>query len=246
MAYRDQFISPEAAVSYDFSEYSSSSVGNLLWQIEKDILQDLLRRLTRNMKIRYLDFACGTGRIVSFIAPFATSSTGIDVSEEMLARARERSPQTIFLCKDISSEGAVDGGTYNLVTSFRFLSNVDPQTRRTALLALYARMDPEAILVINTHTNPFSYKIFFIAWHAVRKLFGGNVHTRYLSAGTMRQILNEAGFEVIDTIGYGFIPGKLLPLLSMRYALVLERLIFRIPLLRVFGVNQIAVCRRTA
>lgn len=244
MAYSDKFVSAEAAVAYDSAEYSSSSVGNLLWEMEKDILRELLHRLTPNMKLRYLDFACGTGRIVSFIAPFAVSSTGIDISAEMLTLARKRSPETHFFCKDISSEDTVEG-TYNLVTSFRFLSNVDPQTRRAALLALRARMEPEAILVINTHTNPLSYKMFFLAWHTVRGIFGGNVHTRYLSTNTMRQILNETGFEVVETIGYGFIPGKLLRLLSWNSALALERFFFRIPLLRTFGVNQIAVCRRT-
>lgn len=244
MAYSDKFVSAEAAVAYDATEYSSSSVGTLLWEMEKDILQKLLYKLIPNKKLRYLDFACGTGRIVSFIAPFAISSAGIDVSAEMLTLARKRSPETLFFCKDITSEEMVEG-TYNLITSFRFLSNVDQLTRKAALRALHVRMEPDAILVVNTHTNPLSYKMFLLVWHAVRRLFWGNVHTQYLTTGTMRQILLDAGFDVVETVGYGFIPGKLLRLLPWNAALALERFLFRIPLLRPFGVNQIAICRRT-
>ena len=244
MAYGDKFLSADAADVYDSVEYSLSSVGNLLWEIEKDILRDLLKTRIHNENLRYLDFACGTGRIVSFIAPYAVNSTGIDVSAEMLARARERSPGTLFFRKDISSEDVIEG-TYDLVTSFRFLSNVDSLTRTSALLALCARMDSSAILVINTHTNPVSYKMFFLAWHAARGILGGNLHTRYLSTNAMRQTLSATGFEVVETIGYGFIPGKLLRLIPWHIALGLERFFRRIPLLSTFGVNQIAVCRRS-
>ena len=243
MAYSDKFRSTEAANAYDANEYSSTSVGNLLWFIEKTILRQLLRRVQPNIKHRYLDFACGTGRVVSFIAPFVHSSTGIDVSAEMLTLAQKRSPRTQFICKAITTDETTDG-TYNLITSFRFLSNVDRHVGHAALLALRSRMKPDAILVINTHTNPLSYKLLLLVWHSVRKFFGGNVHTRYLTLAEMRKILTKAGFEVIETIGYGFIPGKLLKFIPWKQALNLERCLFRIPALRPFGVNQIAVCRR--
>ena len=51
---------------------------------EEEYLRDMIPRLTRGGG-RYLDFACGTGRITAIVAPLVGESVGVDVSESMLA-----------------------------------------------------------------------------------------------------------------------------------------------------------------
>lgn len=244
MSYSEKFISSEAVESYDNDEYSQLSVSNLLWQIEQEILFEIVSNLASKLELRYLDFACGTGRITSFIEPFVASSTGIDISSEMISRACKRTVKTKFFCKDITKENMIEA-SYNLITSFRFLSNVDSNLRVLILLSLRQRMEPEAILIVNTHTNPFSYKIFFIILNYARKLFGMSIHTKYLSKRRFQKILDDAGFDVIQVIGYGFMPGKILRFIPWKYSLMFEKFIFKIKFFRHFGVNQIAVCRRS-
>ena len=55
-------------------------------------LPRLVARLHPDGVPRYLDFACGTGRITGIVAPLARESVGVDVSESMLSRARAKIP----------------------------------------------------------------------------------------------------------------------------------------------------------
>src|SRR5213076_3244584 len=68
---------------------------------------------------RYLDFACGTGRITQWVAPLAARSYGADVSEKMLAQARSKCRGTAFLLRDLTREPA-GLEPVQLVTAFRF------------------------------------------------------------------------------------------------------------------------------
>src|SRR6185503_10803829 len=51
---------------------------------------------------RYLDFACGTGRITQRIEVVASESYGVDVSESMLNSARAKCRRTQFVCADLT------------------------------------------------------------------------------------------------------------------------------------------------
>jgi len=79
---------------------------------ERALLLRALERLFPQGLSRYLDFACGTGRITEIVAPFALRSYGVDVSETMLAQAPAKCPHTTFLLRDMTREppGALAGG----------------------------------------------------------------------------------------------------------------------------------------
>src|SRR5438874_9368849 len=79
----------------------------------------VLQKLYASRIPRYLDFACGTGRITQRVEPLAVESIGVDVSESMLAAARLKCQKTRFVCVDLTREEP-DLGTFDLVTSFRF------------------------------------------------------------------------------------------------------------------------------
>ena len=57
---------------------------------ERKHLPNLLRRFYPAGPQRYLDFACGTGRITEQVAPLAKQSTGVDISPTMIEEARKK------------------------------------------------------------------------------------------------------------------------------------------------------------
>lgn len=104
---------------------------------------------------RYLDFACGTGRVTQVVAPLARESVGVDISPTMLAVAREKCPQTRFVHADLTRD-PVDLGLFDLATAFRFFGNAEDELRASVLGAIVARLRPGGHLVINSHRNPWS------------------------------------------------------------------------------------------
>jgi SAM-dependent methyltransferase len=121
---------------------------------EAEVLRDVVPRLDLGQG-RYLDFACGTGRITSVVAPLVTNATGVDISESMLAVAKEKCPGTRFICADLTRESP-DLGPFDLATSFRFFGNAEDALRRSVLRALARLLRPGGMLIVNNHRNPES------------------------------------------------------------------------------------------
>jgi 2-polyprenyl-3-methyl-5-hydroxy-6-metoxy-1,4-benzoquinol methylase len=74
---------------------------------------------------RLLDFACGTGIISNPIAAQVQSITGIDISENMIAKARQKAEQegisNISYKVATLEDEATQGGTYDVISAFNVL-----------------------------------------------------------------------------------------------------------------------------
>lgn len=243
--YRKTFSTPNSAEAYDEQVYAPGSSAELLWRAEAAVLERLAADLRRELgRVDYLDFACGTGRVLSLLALHADTATGIDVSPHMVMRAEARVPGARLLLKDVTAEGDEIEGRYDLITAFRFLTNAEPALRRAALAALPARMkDGRSVLLINTHGNPWSYRLALLPYHWLRDRLAGRKLFGYLSARATRRELERAGFVVERVIGMGFVPEKLLPVLPRRLAGWIERRFAGAPFVQRFGLNQLFVCR---
>jgi SAM-dependent methyltransferase len=79
--------------------------------------------------LRVLDLACGQGRVARELARRGASVTGVDLSTELLAKARtaEESDQLgiQYVHVDASSSDALAGETFDLVVSHFGLSDID-------------------------------------------------------------------------------------------------------------------------
>ena len=138
---------------------------------------------------RYLDFACGTGRITSQIAPLARRSVGVDVSPSMLEQARRKCPQTHFHCGDITRDD-VDLGQFDLVSSFRFFGNAQDELREAALAAITQRMAPGGLLLINSHRNPRAL------YALLGRLAGADAGGMDLTLTKLRRLLERHGLTI--------------------------------------------------
>jgi predicted TPR repeat methyltransferase len=159
-------------------------------------LAHVLTRLFPAQIPRYLDFACGTGRITQRVEPHANESFGVDVSENMLKVALSKCRTTRFVCTDLT-QGDADFGHFDLVTSFRFFGNAQDELRSSALLAINQRLLPRGYLIINNHRNPCSFL-------GVLNRHAESIQKMDLSHAKLKTLLQRHGFEVVYQRPIGF------------------------------------------
>jgi len=156
---------------------------------ERRHLGDIVGRLYPGGVGRYLDFACGTGRVTSVVAPLARESVGVDISPSMLEAARGKLPATTFHQCDLTRE-ALDLGRFDLVTSFRFFGNAQDELRDKVLGALVSRLAPGGRLVINSHRNPRAL------YALLDRLTGGDDGGMDLHLPKLRRLLHRHGLKI--------------------------------------------------
>lgn len=175
--------------SYD-SNISASPFDNYLAKWEALHLARIVPRLFPLGVPRYLDFACGTGRILGQLAPLARETVGIDISPSMLAEATRRVPTARLVHGDLTRD-ALALGTFDLVSAFRFFGNAQQSLREGVLRAIRDVLAPRGYLVLNNHRNP----------HALSALVGtlrNHPSGADLTHRKLRRTLTAAGFDVVE------------------------------------------------
>jgi SAM-dependent methyltransferase len=240
--YRDQFRSAERASKYD-AGYIEQGYASLLYQIEKEYLRESISAFRQNHShIKLLDFACGTGRITTFVEPLVDQSVGIDISESMLELAKTKTRTTEFICGDLTTDPSICPGPFDLITVFRFVTNAEPQLRETALLYLQARLrDHHSWLIFNVHRNINSY-LFLHRIIQKMKPAASEYDWNYLSIQEARQLAQLSGLKIERIFGFGFLSSHIAAHIPYKIALKIESGLSRVPFLNKFGCEFIAVC----
>lgn len=243
-SYRDWFSDPESGIEYE-KEYASSTYSAILWEIEKSLILRELEKLKSGKKnIDYLDFACGTGRIIGFVQPHVNTATGVDISKSMLEVARKKLRGAELICRDITVDATPPERQYDLITCFRFLRNSEERLRVAAFKALAARLrDRNSCLIINNHGNLFSYHFFRSSLEKVLKSVHHKQPLNYLSHATVCKMIEQAGLEVIAMYGYSYLSSKSLLFFSPDFVRRTESFLANIPLMQMLGGVQMYVAR---
>ena len=244
-SYKEKFTTPSSARSYE-QRYAPETADDLLWQIEQKHLNKVIVQLRKELtRIDYLDFACGTGRIISFVEPQVDSATGFEISPDMIEIAQKYVKDASLQCRDITSDDAEIENKYDLITTYRFILNAEPALRVAGFKALAARLrDQSSRLVFSNHGNPWSYKALMWPIHFSRHfLFGKKREGNYLTRRQTRAVLDAAGLEIVDVTGVGFISAKIVKLLPFSWCQKTEAALAGKPLLQRLGVNQLYVCK---
>lgn len=241
-SYRQSHI--EASVASLYESQFAERVDSLIWDVfVKPWLFERLQTAREAGTQRYLDFACGTGRILKVGHKVFGNATGIDISESMLSYARNRVPDAHLRCLDVTreDESTNEIGTFDCVTMFRFLRNAEPELRRGVLHWLAKHMEKNAVLVVNNHGNTTSVLGF------IQKLafWLPDEERNLLSRQQTFDLLAEAGFSVESWDGYRILPSVFgRPILGRRLQARAERFCRRLGLAR-FGGELVIVARRS-
>jgi SAM-dependent methyltransferase len=245
-SYRKHFSKESKAEEYDRIHYGEGSYSEILWKIEQSQLNAILEEFRQaHEQISYLDFAAGTGRILASMENRVDVATGIEISQAMIDRARERLRKANMICVDITQPGCEIEGKYDMITSFRFILNAEPALRLAGLRALAARLkDETSILIFNNHGNLYSHKLLFWPFHKLR--FRGKSYSpegNYLTNRQVRKIADQAGLQITRIVGCGMLGGKSSRLLGKDLAAWVEERLSHLRFLRPFAGNQMYVAR---
>lgn len=246
--YRKQFANSDEPQRYDEVEYEQSSYSALLWEVEKDQLREILSTIAPYQPDCYLDFASGTGRVISFMEKNFKRSHGIEISPYMIEIARKKVSHSNFFCVDITAGG--DGTDihvrkYDVITAFRFILNAEPALRQDVFSILPSFLkSSEGLMIINNHGNLLSHKLLLWPYHFLKGI--GKSYTtsgNYMTHSAVVKLLDQNGLRIVKRMGAGFLSAKVLKFLPFESALRIEKNISRSFLNRLC-VNQMYVVSR--
>jgi SAM-dependent methyltransferase len=239
--YRKSHVNPGKGDRYD-AIYAPGSALAFYWDyFERPYLerQFSLAKAARPAG-RYLDFACGTGRILGVGAASFDDAVGIDVSEAMSDLAREKVPTARIVRADVLTE-TVDVGSFDVISLFRFLLRAGV-LRDEILHWLRGVIRDDGILIVNNHRNAHSLRgVMYRIGHRIHR---DGFENELLTDREVEAMLQRCGFSVIEEYGFGSVPsfrGHLL--LPRRLLLAVERRLAGSGPLTRFAKNRIYVCR---
>lgn len=212
-----------------------------MWALEEQLIREIFARLAPR---RALDFATGTGRIVSVLEKRLPDCEfhGIDIANDMLGVARTKCTRTTFHEMDgrqaLTHFGA---GTFDVVSAFRFFPNAEPALRKAAASQIAGLTRPGGYVVMNNHRSFWS-----LSYMLMRAC--GNEDGSFGSPNAdIRRLFIDRGFTCVREYSLGVWPqtdfrSVLLPWpmtmalerVNMRYSSRLHRL----------GYNTIFVFRK--
>lgn len=195
--YRVSHTSSDKGAVYD-RRFETFGWRQYLWQKEQAVLHEIINTYFSDNEIHYLDFACGTGRILGAVKDRVHRCLGIDVSDSMLQQCRQKYPDACVVQADITRDDVLAGQQFNLITAFRFFPNAEPQLRLEAIDALAWHLSHDGLFVFNNHRNQ-SCPLFGLA-----RLLGRPLHTMHNQE--VDALLDAAGFEIVKTYAFGALP----------------------------------------
>lgn len=210
--YEERFQTDADVERYESAEYGRESYPSFIWELQKPILRRLIARQERTPQIRLLDFACGTGRILSFVEKLVDQADGVDISPSMLQRATGRCTKSRLYAGDIVADRDLANHRYDIVTAFRFLLNADISVRKAALQALRGRIDEEhGVLIANVHGNAFSLRhlpILYRKWRLRRSSSAADQEVMIAEMGLAEidHLFRDCGFHIAEQFGFGITP----------------------------------------
>jgi SAM-dependent methyltransferase len=192
---------------YDGFMYGPSTFDTYMWQIQRPIVVRLVEGIAAGRaSFKYLDFACGTGRVIAAVEHLATESLGLDISPTMLAAAGGKVHRSTLKAGDILTDPGLADADYDVITVFRFFLGTEPEMRHAVLAALASRLrGADSRLIFNMHGNRYSA----LALANLRRLVLRQPFTGSMSIGEVRRLVDDAGLEIESTYGFGLCPPRL-------------------------------------
>ena len=104
-----------------------------------------------------LDFGCGAGRSTRFLRALGFDVVGVDISEPMLGRARDRDPSGEYRRVADGDLGAFASERYDLILSAFTFDNVPTMEKKVALFASLRRLLRAGGTIVNLVSTPEIY-----------------------------------------------------------------------------------------
>jgi ubiquinone/menaquinone biosynthesis C-methylase UbiE len=237
--YRDSHKKP--GKGYEYDEKFVAGHRGYLWESERRVLKSILSNKISTSESVYLDFACGTGRLISVMEDYVDESVGIDISDSMLAEARKKVRKSKLYLGDITERDPFVGRKFDFITAFRFFPNAEDELRKAALKTLSEKLSAEGRLVFNNHKN--RYSIVGIVMRIYCRLRGATFRTMTLSE--IEELTKSCGLKVEEIHHLSVFPGyEWLMIMPRSWYLFFDRMLANIKILKYVALDHIVVCKK--
>jgi SAM-dependent methyltransferase len=237
--YRWSHFGPHSyADGYDEKLFGPGQFEAEVWRAEQDLLDRFLRECNVPNQ-RYLDFACGTGRIVTYLESRFAESVGLDISPSMLDIARQRVRRTQLVCGDGTRDAQVVDGRFDCITAFRFFLNAQPALRDEAMQFLASKLrDSSSVLIFNIHRNACS-----TAWPigVINKL--RRTPIQQMTFWQVRKLVERHGLQIVAWEGIGYLDQAFYSRMPKKLWSAIEAAMRRVAFLKAVAVGLYFVCQ---
>ncbi|WP_068071177.1 bifunctional 2-polyprenyl-6-hydroxyphenol methylase/3-demethylubiquinol 3-O-methyltransferase UbiG [Novosphingobium lentum] len=172
------------------------------WHGNTATLKPLARR-------RALDVGCGAGLLAEPLARLGAAVTAVDAAAENIAAARDHAAGSGLAIDYRHGElGAMDLGTFDLVTAMEVIEHVADKPAFVAALA--ATLAPDGLLVLSTPNRTVSSRLLLVeAAERMGRIPRGTHHwDDFITPIELHDLLAEAGLTMGNPRGIAFSPSK--------------------------------------
>lgn len=140
-------------MSYElFANYYDELMQNVDYQGRAEYIDKLIKQYKPNANL-LVDLACGTGSMTVKFSEMGYDVIGVDISEEMLSKARDKSDESIlYLCQSMQQldmYGTIDAFVCTL-DSLNHIENREELCRALSRVALFLEHDGVFVFDMNT------------------------------------------------------------------------------------------------
>jgi ubiquinone/menaquinone biosynthesis C-methylase UbiE len=104
------------AIAQDYSAFAKQAFGNPL-TINGLAVQNLIAQSGEVSGKSLCDLGCGDGHLLNYFREAGAKALGLDISQALLAIAREQFPECVFQHEDAQSLSSVDNASFDLLVS---------------------------------------------------------------------------------------------------------------------------------
>lgn len=174
------------------AEYAAAFEGE---HDKKPMDRELLARFATELGGRgpVWDLGCGPGQTAAFLKGLGMEISGLDISENLLARARALHPDIRFRQGDLLNLPFEDSSLAGIV-SFYAIVHFGPEQVRAAFREMHRTLAPGGLLLFAFHAGDETLRI--------REFLGKEVDIDFslFPPGFIERCLEERGFENIEPI----------------------------------------------
>jgi ubiquinone/menaquinone biosynthesis C-methylase UbiE len=192
---------PDAYYGDKAKKYLERRANQGHWDIEQKLIRELLREAEPGSSV--LDVPFGTGRFVEIYLQGGLKVSGVEISADMVAVAKETLGPSFDKCRVmIASADAIpfDENSFDFVVCCRFLGMTPLEMARAVLLELRRVARRKIILYMKVRSGPIGLNdaleklwSFFGLWPSYRKGLGGKI-----SEAEFKDMLDAAKLYIVE------------------------------------------------
>ena len=225
------------------SDYSLNRGTSLRFEeLERRSLAQFMQAVAPKSTDVVLDAGCGSGRNISLLSPLVKEIVGIDFSEQMLDRAKEKVASeklsNVTLHQGTVTQLTFPNNSFDKVICASVLQYLDDKDCAASISEMLRVCKPGGTLVLHVKNGTSLYGTSIKLARKVSSLLGRKVKPEiYRSRSWHERAVANAGGKIVDCDGFGFLTFVPCPNAIVKWLLWLEMNVLTLAAFKKLAVN---------